>query len=56
MIEIVNNRIFVDGVETTNPELIGYALIDFAQSQEKDGVKIVFKEQDVFVESLIREL
>lgn len=56
MLEIVNNRIFVDGVETNNAELIGWALIDFAQSQEKDGMKIVFKEQDVFVESLITEL
>jgi hypothetical protein len=55
MLEIVNNRIFVDGVETNNPELIGWALIDFAQSQEKDGMKIVFKDQDVFVESLITQ-
>jgi hypothetical protein len=55
MLEIVNNRIFVDGVETNNPELIGWALIDFAQSQDKDGIKIVFKDQDVFVESLITQ-
>jgi ribosomal protein S19 len=55
MLEIVNGRIYVEGVETINPELIGWALIDFAQSQEKDGMKIVFKEQDVFVESLITE-
>lgn len=55
MLEIVNNRIFVDGVETNNPELIGWALIDFAQSQERDGMKLVFKEQDVFVESLITQ-
>lgn len=55
MLEIVNNRIFVDGVETTNAELIGWALIDFAQSQEQDGMKIVFKDQDVFVESLITQ-
>ena len=56
VIEIVNNRIFIDGVETNNPELIGWAVIDFAQSQEKDGMKIVFKDQDVFVESLITKI
>lgn len=50
MLEIINNRIFVDGVETIDPTLIGYALIDFAESLEKDGVKLVFKEQDAFVE------
>jgi hypothetical protein len=56
MLEIVNNRVFIDGVETVNPELIGWTLLDFAQSQEKDGVKIVFKDEDVFVESLITEV
>lgn len=56
MLEIVNNRVFVDGVETCNPELIGWALLDFAQTQEKDGMKIVLKDQDVFVESLITQL
>lgn len=51
-IEIANGRIFIDGKETTDTNLIGYALIDFAENQDKDGVKIVFKEQDVFVEPL----
>jgi len=52
MIEIVNGRVFVEGVETTDPVLIGYAIIDFAETQEKDSMKIVLKEQDVFIESL----
>lgn len=56
MLEIVNNRVFVDGVETINPTLIGYALLDFAEGMEKDGMKIVLKDQDVFVESLITEV
>lgn len=55
MIEIVNGRVFVDGVETIDPTLIGYAIIDFAESQENDGMKIVLKDQDVFVQSLITE-
>lgn len=28
MITIENNKIFVEGKETLNPELIGYAVID----------------------------
>jgi len=56
MIEISNNKIIVDGVETTDPALIGYAILDFAERQEKDGMKIVLKDDDVFVESLITEV
>ncbi len=56
MIEIVNGRVFVNGKETVDPTFIGYALLDFAESQENDGMKIVLKEQDVFVESLITEV
>jgi len=56
MIEIINGRVFVEGIETVDPVLIGYAVIDFAETQEKDGMKIVLKEQDVFVESLITEV
>lgn len=32
MIEISNGRIFIDGVETINPELIGYAMIDAVEA------------------------
>jgi ribosomal protein S19 len=50
MIEIVNGCVFVDGVETVSPELIGFAILDFAETQENDGISIVLKEQDVFIE------
>lgn len=56
MIEIVNGKIFVEGKETVDPTLIGYALLDFAENQDNDGLKIVLKEQDVFVESFITEV
>lgn len=56
VIEIVNNRIYIDGKETVDPNLIGYALLDFAENQDKDGIKIVLKEQDVFVESFITQV
>lgn len=55
-IEIGNGRVFIDGKETTDAALIGYAIIDFAENQDLDGMKIVLKEQDVFVKSLITEL
>lgn len=51
-IEIVNNRIFIDGKETVDPVLIGYALLDFAESiVDGDKFKITLKESDVFVEN-----
>lgn len=50
MIEIANGRVFVEGVETVDPLLIGYAVLDFAESQENYGIKIPLKDQDVFVE------
>jgi len=53
MIEICNGRVYVEGKETVDPIIIGYAVIDFAETQENDDIKIVLKEQDVFVESLI---
>jgi hypothetical protein len=56
MIEIVNGRVFVEGRETISPMEIGYAIIDFAESQEVDGVKIVLKDQDVFIEPLIAKV
>jgi len=51
-IEIVNGRIFVEGRESVSPMEIGYAIIDFAETQEHDSRKIVLRDQDVFVEPL----
>ena len=33
MITIENNKISIDGIETNNAELIGFALLDFVQTQ-----------------------
>lgn len=51
MIEIINGEILIDGKATTNPELIGLAMLDFAETIENDGLAIIFKEQDVFIEA-----
>lgn len=47
MIEITNGIIFIDGVETTNPELIGLALLDFAGEQTNDGSKIILIDGEI---------
>lgn len=47
-IEIEKGRVFVDDKETVDPVLIGYAVLDYAESLENDGKKIVFKEEDLF--------
>jgi hypothetical protein len=52
MISINNGVIFINGEQTTNPELIGYAMLDFAETVENDGITITLKDQDVFVESV----
>lgn len=51
IIEIENNRIFIDGKETIDPVLIGYALLDFAESTDGDKFKITLKESDVFIDN-----
>ncbi len=50
MLEIVNGRIFFNGIETTDPELIGYAMLDFAESTQGDMYSMQLKESDVFVQ------
>lgn len=40
MISINNGFVFIDGKQTTNPELIGYAMLDFAETLENDDIKI----------------
>lgn len=56
MVEIVNGKVFVDGVETTNAELIGLAILDYAENQELDGTKIILRDNDVFIEPFMSEL
>lgn len=48
MLEIINGRIFIDGKETVNPELIGYALLDFAESNQGESLNIRFQDNDEF--------
>jgi hypothetical protein len=52
MIGLNNGAIFIDGKHCTNPELIGLALLDFAETLENDGIAISLKESDVFVENV----
>ena len=49
MIEIINGRIFIDGKETVDPTLIGYALLDFAETTQQDSHSIILKDMNVFV-------
>lgn len=49
IVAIVNGKIYIDGNLCTDAELIGYALLDFAEQTAKDKMKIVLKEGDVFV-------
>jgi len=37
MIEIQNGKVFINGEQTTNPELIGYAVLDAAESIGNDS-------------------
>ncbi|MBY0486526.1 MAG: hypothetical protein K2P85_04970 [Flavobacteriaceae bacterium] len=52
MIEIINGRIFIDGKESVDPVQIGYALLEFVQTIEDDGLSITLKNADVFVENI----
>ena len=52
MISINNGAIFLDGVHITNPELIGLAMLDFAETTENDGLAIYLKDEDVFIEDV----
>lgn len=50
MIEIVNGQIFIDSNPTSNPELIGLAMLDFAETTENDSVSIILTESDVLID------
>ncbi len=52
MIEIINGCVFIEGKQTINPELIGYAMLDFAETLENDGIAIILKKEDVFIENV----
>lgn len=52
-IEIANGKVFINGKETVDPVLIGYAVLDYAESQKSDCIKVILKDDDVFVESCL---
>jgi hypothetical protein len=52
MIIINNGKIFINGELTTNPELIGFALLDYAETIENDGLAIELKDSDVFINNV----
>lgn len=52
MISINNGKVFIDGEHSTNPELIGYALLDFAETVENNGYAIDLKDEDDFINSV----
>jgi hypothetical protein len=56
MLEIVNNRIFVDGVENNQSGTYRLGTIRFRSKPGERWYEDRFKDQDVFVESLITEL
>lgn len=49
-ISISNGVIYVDDIETTDPELIGYAMLDFAETTQDDTLAITLKDSDVFID------
>lgn len=48
MISIKNGIISINGTPTANPELIGLAMLDFAEATENETFETVLKEKDVF--------
>lgn len=59
MLEIYNNRVFINGKETVNPELIGLALLDYAESlpENKKAIDFAFLvDRDEIVERFTKYL
>lgn len=52
MVTIIENKIFVNGKETVNPELIGLAVLDFI---ENDNSKITIKTQSKLSKDELRD-
>lgn len=48
-IKIINGQVLVNDQPTKDAELIGYALLDFAESIEEDPMAIELKDQDIFI-------
>ena len=39
MLQIINGKVYIDGIPTTNPELIGLALLDMAEKLQNAKIK-----------------
>lgn len=52
MIQIINDKVFVNGKETVNPELIGLAVLDFI---DNDNSKITIKTQSKLSKDDLRD-
>lgn len=46
MLEVKEGKIFVEGVETIDPELIGFAFMDFAENLSKNNMDAELKLKD----------
>jgi hypothetical protein len=52
MIQIINDKVFVNGKETVNPELIGLAVLDFIENR---GIKNPIQIQSELSQDELRE-
>lgn len=46
MLEVKYGKIYVEGVETNDPELIGFAFMDFAENLTKNNIDAELKLKD----------
>lgn len=54
-IEIANGRVFVNGKETVDPLLIGYAMLDFAENMGNDIEKVILRYEEEDHVELLKE-
>jgi hypothetical protein len=52
IVSINNGKVFISGKHTTDAELIGYALLDYAETTDDDNLEIVLRDGDVFINDL----
>jgi hypothetical protein len=53
MITIDNGLIYVNGEQTTDANLIGLAMLDFAEQTQGDNHSITLTDGDVFIDLVI---
>jgi len=50
MIETLNGRIFIEGKETVDPVLIGYAILDLVENSKSFQIKPIVPDSDILNE------